>query len=364
MMRLLLTGGGTGGHVYPALTTLEWLRRCHRKAIVTLWAGSHRPVERELVTRAGVPHVPLPVAAVRGRSPAGMVQGLLVTASGLAAALRLVDQFRPTVVLATGGYVSAPTVLAARWRRVPVLLYLPDVIPGWAVRALGRWASVVATTTGRARRWLSGARVVVTGYPVRPGFLPWPAASARAQLGLQRDCFTLTVVGGSLGAQRLNEALADRLDDLLRLGQVVHVAGQAGAAALAERRERLSASQRARYYLTAYLEEEMPLALAAADLIVSRAGASVLGEYPALGRGSLLVPGPFSSQLANARYLAARGASLVLPNDRAGEFPTLVHELAGQPARLQAMAAAALRLARPQAVAQLGRLVLELEGQR
>lgn len=360
MMRLLMTGGGTGGHVYPALVVLERLRS-EGVAVDALWAGSGRRLEETIVARAGVPYARLPAGPIRGRTPLGMARGIGATLAGVRAALRLFDQVQPTVVLATGGYVSAPAVFAARLRGVPSVVYLPDVAPGWAVRVLSRVATVVATSTDEAIRHLC-ARVVVTGYPVRSGFVPREAAAARAEFGLAPERFTLTVVGGSLGAKRLNDSVLARLHLLLDRGQLVHVTGEADYPRAVAARAALPSWLQDRYLPRAYLETEMPVALAAADLIVSRAGASVLGEYPAIGRASLLVPGPFSSQRANAEYLVRKGASILLPNERAAELACCALALADTPDRLAAMANAARALARPDAAGAIGRLLLDLGG--
>ncbi|MFN8535114.1 MAG: UDP-N-acetylglucosamine--N-acetylmuramyl-(pentapeptide) pyrophosphoryl-undecaprenol N-acetylglucosamine transferase [Dehalococcoidia bacterium] len=361
-MRLLLTGGGTGGHVYPALVVLDWLRKTTE--VEATWVGSQQGIERDLVARSGIEYAGLPAGALRGRGPVGIAHGLLATVAGVRAAHSLLGHHRPDVVLATGGYVSTPAVLAARLRRIPVVVYLPDVVPGWAVRALGRIANVVATTSPEARRHLPGARVVVTGYPVRPGFLPRDAAAARRRFGLDPCRFTVTVAGGSLGATRLNDAIAAELERLLAAGQVIHLTGRADFERIAALRDGLPSDCRDRYYPAAYLDAEMPEALSAANLIVSRAGASVLGEYPAVGRGSLLVPGPFSSQLKNATYLERLGAAEVLPNERAAEIPDRVLNLSATPELLRAMADAAAKLSRPAAAADLGRLLIDLAGRR
>jgi UDP-N-acetylglucosamine--N-acetylmuramyl-(pentapeptide) pyrophosphoryl-undecaprenol N-acetylglucosamine transferase len=357
-MRLLLTGGGTGGHVYPALVVLEWLR-VTTPSLDPLWAGTEHGLERDLVSRSGVAYAAVPAGALRGRSVPGILRGLGATAAGIQAALRVVDCFRPHVVLATGGYVSTPAVLAARLRGIPSVVYLPDVVPGWAVRVLSRVATVVATTTSEARHHLGGS-VVVTGYPVRPTFQPRDAAASREAFRLAPDLFTLTVVGGSLGATRLNDAVLGGIARLLERGQVIHITGRADYQRIANASAALPPERRRRYHPVAYLDAEMPIALAAADLIVSRAGASVLGEHPAVGRGSLLVPGPFSSQIKNAEYLVRQGASELVPNERSPEVVDRALALSNQPERLAAMAAAARSLARPEAAAALGRLVLEL----
>jgi UDP-N-acetylglucosamine--N-acetylmuramyl-(pentapeptide) pyrophosphoryl-undecaprenol N-acetylglucosamine transferase len=362
-MRLLLTGGGTGGHVYPALVVLDWLRATH-PGIDVRWAGGERGIECELIAKHGLPYHALPVGAVRGRSPIGVARGITATAAGIRAAVDLIDHFQPSAILATGGYVSAPAVIAGRLRGVPSVVYLPDVVPGWAVRVLSRFASAVATTTPAARRHLPGARVVVTGYPVRPGFIPRPAEPARRTFALDPDRFTLTVVGGSLGARTINEAIGADLYRLLDRGQLIHITGPTGYERAADQLDALPAGRRRFYHPAPFINGEMPEALAAADLIVSRAGASVLGEYPAIGRASLLIPGPFSSQVLNAEYLRNLGASELLPNERVADLADRVRALRDDPPRLAEMAGAASRLAKPQAVARIGKLVLEVAGER
>lgn len=359
-MRLLITGGGTAGHVYPALVVLEWLRQTVGPSLQVLYMGSPAGMEREIARTEGLHYAAVQTGALRGRNPVGVAIGGRNTVLGLVNALSIVRRFRPDVILATGGYVSAPGVLAGRLVGVGSVVYLPDVAPGWAVRGLSRVAAVVATTTDEARRYLPAARIVTTGYPVRQGFGAVEAGQARQYFGLDPDRFTVSVAGGSLGARRINDAIWEGIERLLNQAQLIHISGQADYARLAEQRESLSAAQQQRYHLVPYVTDDMPRVLGAADLIVSRAGASTLGEYPAVGRASLLVPGPFSSQEINARYLTANGAAEMLPNEHAGELVDRILGLARQPEHINRMAAAARALCRPDAAASIGRLVVHV----
>jgi UDP-N-acetylglucosamine--N-acetylmuramyl-(pentapeptide) pyrophosphoryl-undecaprenol N-acetylglucosamine transferase len=357
-VRLVLAGGGTGGHVYPGLAVAEALRREVAGADL-LYIGRAGGPEERIVRAAGLPFTGVSAAGVRGKTPLAAARGVLALLRGTAQAWRVLGRFRPRAVFATGGYASVPVALAARARRVPVLVYLPDVHPGWAVRLLARLAARVAVTSARAAAHLPRGRTAVTGYPVRPAFFAVTRPRARERLGLPPRRPVLLVAGGSSGSRDLNRALARHLPQFLALAEVVHSCGAPFEAELRRLAERVPAPLRGRYHLYAYLDD-MPAAMAAADLAVMRAGASTLGELPAVGLPAVLVPGPFSDQGRNARYLAERGAAVVLPNDRLDDLLAVVRRLLTDPERLAAMRRAMTALARPTAAADLARLLLEV----
>ncbi len=367
-MRVLVTGGGTGGHVYPALSILSALRRLVSERageeLAVLYVGSRGGLEEGIVGRAGLPFRTVPAGAVVGRSPWAVAANLGRTLVGVVAALRHIAAFRPQLVLATGGYVCVPLVLAAWLARVPSLIFLPDVTPGLAVRSLARFATRIAVTCEETKRYLPVGKTVATGYPVRPELFTTDRAAARRRLGLANGLPVLLVLGGSRGARSINLAIRDALPQLLRVCQVVHVAGQSDESHLRRSTGNLPEELRSRYKLYAYLHEEMPSALAAADVIVSRAGASVMGEYPAVGAASVLVPYPYAGahQRLNAAQLVAKGAAVQL-DDAAlagGVLAKTICELLADQPRLEAMRAAARRLARPQAGTAIADLAWQL----
>jgi len=258
--------------------------------------------------------------------------------------------------------VCAPVVLAARLRRVPVVIYLPDVRPGWAIAALSRLAACTAVTSERSLPYLAGRRVVVTGYPVRPGIGRAQRSDGRAYFQLQPEPPVLLVMGGSQGAHSINRALRDHLAAFLAFCQVIHICGRRDEVDLLAARAALPPALRARYVLRDYLGSDLPLALAAADLVVARAGASVLGELPAVGLPAVLVPYPYAGghQRLNARVLADGGAALVLENAELDRLLDTVRALMAQPAVRARMAARARALARPEAARDIARLLLEV----
>ena len=356
-MRLLISGGGTGGHVYPALAVVEALTadRRPRTTDAIRWIGSEGGVEQALVMRAGLSVEAIPAGGLHGMSPVTVARNLVRLARGLARSYRIVADWTPDVLFVTGGFVTAPVALACWLRRVPILVYLPDIEPGWAIKFLSVLATRIAVTAEASRRFLPARKVVVTGYPVRQELVRARAnkAEAQAHFGLDPARKTILVSGGSKGAQTLNRALSKVLDQVLARWQVIHISGAQDAEETQARREQLSDERKAHYKLSSYLHsEEMGLAFAAADVIVSRAGASILGEYPLMGLPAILVPYQFAwrYQKINADYMTEQGAAVRLEARDLDQFlwPTLEGLLSDE-ARLAAMRQSALRLARPDA---------------
>ncbi len=368
-MRLALSGGGTGGHVYPALSIARALERelasnGNRTGdkLEVLYIGSNSGAEREIVERAGLPLRTITSAPIRGRMPWEMAANAAKITLGAAQARGVLRQFMPQVVLSTGGYASFPVALAARGRGVPVAVYLPDLYPGWAVRAIARLAQRVTVTAIESLRRLPTAKTVVTGYPVREEFWQANRAGARERLRLDPEEKVLFVTGASSGAHSINKAIAADLSGLLELCEVIHLCGRSDEPWLAQIRDSLPDGLRSRYHLFAYMHEEIAWAMAAADLALCRSGASVLGELPAVGLPAILVPYPYAGghQRLNAKYLASNGAAVILDDDKLHSMLPLVGELLHNEARLRAMSEAARRLARPDAAGRIARILIEL----
>ena len=266
--------------------------------------------------------------------------------------------------------MCVPVTLAAWRAAIPVVIYLPDLEPGLAIKFLARFARRVAVTAPDAQQFFRPGLTVVTGYPVRaelfsPSFAgrAQKKAAARRQLGLHDDLPVLLVFGGSRGARSLNRAITGDLEAYLELCQVLHVSGTLDEAWVLERRAGLPPGLQARYHVAAYLHEQMIEALIAADLVVSRAGASVLGEFPAAGLPAILAPYPYAGahQARNAAYLTRHNAAVTVEDaelDR--KLKDTVIDLITQPEKLQAMRDACESLARPDAAMRLAQVILEV----
>lgn len=359
---MLICGGGTGGHIYPALAVVTELRRQGANDQF-LWIGTKGEIEEKLVPDAGLPLTTISGGGIAGLSLWRKLLNGMKLMRGIIQANQAIGHFQPDVLFMTGGYVNIPVALAARWRRRPLVVYLPDIEPGRAIRFVSRLASKIACTTPASDSFLPAAKLVVTGYPVRAELraaVAMPQAEALAQFDLQPGRPTLFVFGGSRGARSINQALTVRLPDLLADSQVIHISGELDWPQVAAQAADLPAALQAYYRPFPYLHEQMAPAFRAADLVVARAGASMLGECPAFGLPAVLVPYPYAwrYQKVNADYLADRGAAVRLNNEDLAEqlLPT-VRALLHDPARLAAMSAAAKALDRPDAAQQLAHLL-------
>lgn len=336
-----------------------------------LWVGGSGGMEADLVKREGIPFTAIPAAGVHGVGLRALPGNLVRLLRGYLASRRILSQFKPDVLLFTGGYVAVPMALAARLpdqnaKRPRSLVFIPDIEPGLALKVVVRVADVVAGVTEETRSFLPKDKPYqVTGYPVREELLSWNKESARKSLGLSDRLPVLLVSGGSKGARSLNRALLRVLPELLGEMQVIHISGRVDWPDVETARRTLTDEAMARYHAFPYLYEEMGAALAAADLAISRAGASTLGEFSAMGLPAILVPYPYAwrYQKVNAQYLVGRGAAVEIEDaDLSVKLLPLVRELVRDPDRLVQMRRAMQALARPHAVGAIAEAVRNLAG--
>ena len=346
--------------MYPAVTVLEALGLDHENV---LWVGSQGGMEEELVTRREIPFKTIPAAGVHGVGWRRLPGNLWTLFKGFLASRRILRAYQPDVLFFTGGYVAFPMAAAALRR--PSLLYVPDIEPGLALKALARFADRIALTTGTSRGYFAKkSKLSVTGYPVRPGLQDWTREEALAYFGFDPSLPTLAVAGGSKGARSINMALLKILPDLLDEMQVVHLTGHLDWETVEIKTKALPPDKSRRYQAFPYLHE-IGAALAAADLIVSRAGASTLGEYPLFGLPAILVPYPHAwrYQKVNANYLEEQGAAVTLHDEDLEEaLYDRVHDLISDQEKLAAMSQAMAKLAAPDAAEKIARMIRDLAG--
>ena len=345
--------------MYPALAVLEHLAAEH--PVDALWVGSEGGMEADLVQRAGVAFTTIPAAGVHGVGWKAIPGNLAQLARGYAAAREVLGKFRPDALFFTGGYVAAPVALAGR--RIPTAVFVPDIEPGLALKFLARFADRIAVPAEASRRYFPHPeRVVTTGYPLRADLDRWSPAEAYRFFGFSDDLPVLLVTGGSLGALSLNRALTAALPDLLPEMQIIHLVGARTWKQFEHAGDDLPPALAARYRAFPYLHE-MGAALRIADLIVSRAGASSLGEYPHFGVPAILVPYPHAwrYQKVNADYLEAQGAALTLADELLPQkLSPLVLDLMRDRSRLAKMRQAMQALDRPDAAGQIAAQIIAL----
>ena len=342
--------------MYPGLTVIRALLDPKQagsalptlKPADLLWLGSRGGIEADLVKHAGIEFVGLSAGGLRGMGILVKVRNALRIIGSVGRARCILSEFEPDVVLVTGGYACVAVTLAAWLKNIPVVIYLPDIVPGQAIRFLARFAARVTVTSEESYHYFRREKVVVTGYPVRPEIYSLDRATARQELGIDSDEKLLLAFGGSRGSRSINQALVAGLRDLLPACQIVHVSGRLDADWVAGAAKKLPEELRERYHHYSYLHD-MAKALVASDLVVSRAGAATLGEFPAAKLPSLLVPYPHSGQHQdpNAAYMVRNGAARSLPDaDLKEKLVPLILNLLGDTAALADMRESANAMAR------------------
>lgn len=363
-MRVLVSGGGTGGHIYPALAVATCLREQYQADI--LFLGSDDGLETQLVPAAGFRLATVKAGKVRRYISWQTVKGVLRIPLGALQAIAIVRGFRPDVAFTSGGYVAVAAGLGAYVNRVPLLMHQQDVPPNLANRQVAPLATRISVAFADSLAYFPAQKTLHLGNPVRQAILDIRQEKpmvARTLFGLAGDQPLLLVTGGSQGARHLNQVVCQALPELLKTCQVLQISGKDLYSETLEQSNRVLAGAepalRARYRLVAYLNAEMPAALQAADLVLCRAGASTLCELATLGKASLLVPLPpaigKSPQEANAAMFEHRHAGLVIKNaDLQPELLTeRVNTLMTSPDRLASMMEAAAALAKPEAAQEI-----------
>ncbi len=322
-MRLIIAGGGTGGHITPALATLTALReQLGTTPLDVLWIGTRDGLERRIAGEQGIPFATIQAGKLRRYLSLANILDFGRIPVGVAQALTHVARFRPDVVFGTGGFVSVPTVAAAGLLRRPVLIHEQTAQFGLANRLCLPFATTVALPYEASRAFVppTKRRIVVTGNPVRADLFAGDRAEGARLLGLDPALPTLYVTGGATGARTLNTTLATLLPDLLTRYQVIHSRGtQPDRPTLADLTAIVAAlptEQRARYVVREFVGPELPHVYALAALIVGRAGAGTVAEIAALGKPAILIPLPGTGgdeQTKNARLLSDVGAARMIP---------------------------------------------------
>ena len=360
-MRCSVSGGGTGGHIYPALAVARALRDAQPEVEVS-YIGGARGLERSLVADGELRYHQLVVRSLRSTgADLHLVLDPLRLAASVPQAWRLLGRLRPAVIFTTGGYLALPLVSAARARGIPSLLWEGNVVPGRATATIARLATRVAVSFPPTLGAFPG-RSFVSGTPIR-SFEGIDRAAARESFGVAPDDRLLLVFGGSQAVARITAALDEALGRLLPHWRILHLAGPAGMPAALDLRDRLPEALCERYEPIAFLTDRMADALVAADLVLGRAGSSTCAEVAAVGVASILVPYPHAAghQQANASWLAGHGAAVVV-RDAELDGDRLVAEATSllDDAHRARVGQAALALATPDAARRLAEELLAM----
>ncbi len=366
--------------MYPALSVLKQLmsanpepkldiqseaRQTSTDELQVLWVGGSGGMEGDLVKREGIRFEAIPAAGVHGVGLRTLPGNLWQVGRGFFSSRRILRKFRPEVLFFTGGFVAVPMALATRlFSRTRSLLYVPDIEPGLALKTIARFSDCIALTVEESGDYFpKHPSKVITGYPIRPGLDRWTIDEARSFFALQEGLPVLLVFGGSKGARSINQALAGALHELLQEMQVIHITGRLDWQMMEKARADLSTEQLNRYRPYPYLYDEIGAAMHLADLALTRAGASTLGELPIFGLPAILVPYPHAwrYQRVNASYLMKHGAAEIIEDSQIAEqIVPKVHELMADVAKRENMSRAMHSLAKPEAATRIASLLTGL----
>jgi len=346
---LMVAGGGTGGHIYPAITIArEYLARDASRRVV--FVGTEKGLEKTIVPKAGFPLEFIDVGGLKGKGGLDLVRNVFRVPKGFLEAWRLVGKHRPSVVLGVGGYSSGPVLLAAKLRGVPTIIHEANAFPGLANRALARLVTTVAVAFEEAGPRMKRRDAVVTGNPIRAEFFQVQRKAVPGLPPRQR----LVLFGGSQGSRILNDTMTGALLFLARLKESLEIVHQTGPNELekvqaAYRQSAFAATARVVPYLDPIVDE-----IAEADVVVSRAGAMTIGELAAIGRAAILIPFAAATnnhQELNARVVERAGGAVVLTERELTpeKLAATIADILSDPQRAARMGAAAKTLAMPEA---------------
>ena len=333
-MRVVIAGGGTGGHLFPGIAiTEEFIRRDKQTEI--FFIGTQKGIESKLLGHVGYELRTIDVEGIKGRGGKALVKGFYQIPQSILQSRRILKQFRPQIVIGVGGYASGPAVLAAYFMRIPTAIAEQNAVPGITNRILGKFVDKIFLTYAQTAASFSRSKVLLSGNPVRAAF-----TGARSVQKKEKDIQYLLIFGGSQGAMAINKSVVEMLPELQKMKTKVRVLHQTGAKEV----ESVRAAY-VRYGIQADVTPfivDMADAYRQADLIICRAGATSLAEITAAGKAPILIPFPWATndhQTKNAQVLADAGAAIMInENDLSGKkLFEVVQELLRDPKKLQLM---------------------------
>ena len=366
MKRIILSGGGTGGHIYPAITIAREIEKTENVEI--LFVGTPNGMEAEIVSKEGYNFAPIPVSGLKRKFSFDNIKTLTTAAGSLFKARKILNQFKPDVVIGTGGYVCGPILMAAALSHIPTLIQEQNVIPGITNKILSYMVSCIALGYKEAAsRFPYPGKCIYTGNPIRPSIIKAQRAESRLKLGIPTSDFMVLVTGGSRGAKTINQAMIG-VHKYFKNKSGVHIHHVTGHLAYDGIIKELGEVKEGAYGEGSHIieyEYDMPSALAAADLIICRAGAISLSELAAKELPSILIPYPYAAedhQTFNARVFVSAGAAKMIVDKYVTDMELIqdIEDLRNNPDTLIMMSEAAKKIKNIHAGANIAHLALTL----
>ena len=367
-MRVLVTGGGTGGHIYPALAVAQSILKKYPSGEV-LYIGTDKGLENKIVPQANIPFQTIDVEGLQRKFSVRGIKTIFKALKGTGEALKIVKKFGPQVVIGTGGYVCGPVVLAARMLKIPTIIHEQNALPGITNRMLARFVDkILITFPESSKHFANKEKIIITGLPIREEIFGITKEEGYLNFNFNPKKKTLLVTGGSRGAQSINWAMIEAYPELIKRKdlQIIHITGQFGYEDIISRLEGkgINLEKYGNIILRPYLHQ-MEYALAIADLYVARAGATFLAEVTAKGIPGVLVPYPYAAenhQEFNARALVDQEAAImILDKDMNGtKLYTEIINMIDNPHKLKEMGKNSKKAGNTESLAKIIEVIEEL----
>ncbi|MDQ0227077.1 undecaprenyldiphospho-muramoylpentapeptide beta-N-acetylglucosaminyltransferase [Metabacillus niabensis] len=361
-MKVIVSGGGTGGHIYPALALINEIKK-NSSDVEFLYIGTENGLEKDIVKRAGIPFKSIEISGFKRKLSTDNLKTIARFFKGVSLSKKYMKEFKPDVVIGTGGYVCGPVVYAATKLNIPTMIHEQNSLPGITNKFLAKYVDKVAICFEEARKYFPSQKVVLTGNPRASEVLGQDAEKGRQSLGLKANQKTVLIFGGSRGAKAINEAVLQMIPLLKNKPyQIVYVTGEVHYDKVMKEVELLEDSS---HVMIKPFIHNMPEVLASVDLIVSRAGATSLAEITALGLPSILIPSPYvtaNHQEKNAQAISENHAAMMIREQELNGELLLTHidEILLDDKKLAEMSKASAELGIPDAATRLYRELLEI----
>src|SRR3989344_29008 len=370
-MKIIFTGGGTGGHFYPLIAVARALKKeaeAENIARLELFFVSDEILDKDLLFREDIKFIKVPAGKIRRYFSLRYIPDTLKTLWGILWVFWRLYLIMPDMVFSKGGYASFPTLVAARFLKIPVLIHDSDAVPGLVSRWTGEWTARIAVSFMEAARYFEGKNVAITGNPIRPEVVGGNLQEAIEYFRLEENLPTILILGGSQGSERINEALLSALEKTVKTYQIIHQTGKTNFEDVASRAEVLleHSEFKTRYHPHGFLGEgELRGAYKAASIVIARAGSGLIFEIAANGAPAILIPLPSAAQnhqRENAYAYARFGACEVI--EETNLTPNLllaeIDKILANPERIRKMKLAAAGFARPDAAQKIAREIIKL----
>ncbi|MHB1455415.1 MAG: undecaprenyldiphospho-muramoylpentapeptide beta-N-acetylglucosaminyltransferase [Armatimonadota bacterium] len=361
-LRIVLTGGGTGGHAYPALSIADALKTEYSGCEI-LYIGGNGSIEEKLARSAGLPFKGLTTRKMKKTFSVDSLITMSALVSGFGKARKILSQFKPDLVIGTGGYASAAVVIAHSLSGGKTLIHEQNAVPGRTNLWLSRFASRICVTFSNAVKYFPADKTLLTGLPIRPELHDMPSkVDAREILGLAPDMFTLFVYGGSQGAMKFNQTIKDSLPVLREMPlQIIH---QTGEQNFKDADDACKSAGWANYHVFSYLND-VRNAFASTDLMLSRCGASTIAEITALGIPAILVPYPYAyanHQFFNGEFVSKNGGGILIEESSFTSelFIKTLENAISNPSYIEDMGKASKSLGKPHAAKQIAAIAADI----